>query len=257
MTVQDDGEDKDRSNKSFLEHLDDLRVMLLWSVASLVVGMLVAIPVSPKIFEILKKPLIDNVKDPERVLQGFDFIGVLSMALSTIFWTGLVISMPFILFFIARFVFPGLTAKERNAVKYSLGFATLLFVIGILVGYFMLLGITIKWMFVIADIYGIKLDMLNAATYVSFVLKFLLALGVAFEYPVLVIALWKIGILSLDRIKMYRRHVFVILLIVSGIITPTVDPATQLMLAVPLYVLYEVCIIIIWLMERGAASEAK
>ncbi len=264
MTALDDENNGDeKGNKSFLDHLDDLRSMLLWSLVSVIVGMLIAIPLSPFIFKLLSIPLIHALKDPamkyakdpESILQGGDFMGLLTMALSTIFWTGLIISMPFVLYFVSRFVFPGLKKKERDAVLGSLGFATILFVIGIAVGC-QLLGVTIKWMFLIGSIYGIKMDFILASAYVGFVLKFLLALGLAFEYPVVVIALWKIGLITFDFIKSKRRHMFVIMLIVSGLITPTVDPATQFMLAIPLYVLYEICIAIIWLMERGTASKA-
>ncbi len=263
MTAQDEDSSGDESgSKSFLDHLDDLRSMLLWSLVSVVGGMLIAIPLSPYVFKLLSIPLINALKDPamnyakdpESILQGGDFMGLLTMALSTIFWAGLIISMPFVLYFVSRFVFPGLKKKEKEAVLGALGFATILFVVGIAVGC-QLLGVTIKWMFLIGNIYGIKMDFILAGAYVGFVLKFLLALGLAFEYPVVVIALWKIGLLSFEFIKSKRRHMFVIMLVVSGLITPTIDPATQLMLAVPLYVLYEICIVIIWLIDKSAKAK--
>ena len=120
-----------------------MRDTILWSLAALTVGMLIAVPLSPKIFYWLKMPLEKIMGNTDKVLQGIDFVGVLSMALNTIFWTGLIISFPFILYFISRFVFPGLKEKEKKALVHSLGFAAVLFVAGVALGYYVLLGLTL------------------------------------------------------------------------------------------------------------------
>jgi sec-independent protein translocase protein TatC len=147
-------------------------------------------------------------------------------------------------------VFPGLTAKERRAVLDGFGFAVVLFALGVTVGYRMILGVTLQWMFQINEWLGVKIEFVTVAPYVSFVLKMLLGFGLAFEFPIIILVLAQVGLVTSALLRGKRRHVAVILLIVSAIITPSVDPFTQTLLAAPLYLLYEMSIVMVWFMER-------
>jgi sec-independent protein translocase protein TatC len=241
-----------RSVKPFVEHLEDLRRTLIWSLAALTAGILIAIPLAPRILTLLKIPLRQVGKDPEQFLRVIEVTGGLSIAMSVVIWSGVLISAPLIVFCVARFVFPGLTRRERQAVLQSVGFAVALFALGVVTGYVLLLRVTLLWMFQINAWIGVQADFVQVTDYVSFVLKLLLALGLTFEFPVVVLVLAKLGLVTARFLASKRRHVVITSLFVSAVITPTVDPVSQVVFATPLYILYEMCIWMTWLMERRA-----
>lgn len=257
MTLPDDSNGSALGSKSFLGHLEDLRRAVMWSVAAIVLGILVAIPFAPTILSWMKLPLVEAGKDPDKFLTAIELTGGLSIAMSVILWSGAIISAPFVLFAAAWFVFPGLKAHEKRTVLDAFGFAVILFIMGVAVGYKMILGVSLQWMFQLNDWLGLKVEFITINSYVSFMLKMLLGFGLSFEFPVLILALAKVGVVSCAFLRDKRRHVVVILLIVSAIVTPTVDPVTQTMLAAPLYVLYEACIWMVWFMERDQAAKGR
>jgi sec-independent protein translocase protein TatC len=254
MTLPDETENPGSAAKSFLEHMEDLRVMVVWSLASLVVGMGIAVPLAPHVLGLLKIPLRQSGRDPDQLLQVIDVTGGISIAMNVIMGVGLLLSAPFIVFFICRFVFPALTKKEKKAVVNSMALSVILFIVGVAVGYRLILGVTIKWMFGISEWMRVKVPFVQVNDYVSFVIKLLLAFGLTFEFPVVILALAKLGLVSYRFLAGKRRHVAVILLIVSAIVTPTVDPVTQSLMAAPLYILYELCVWMVWGMERRKAG---
>jgi sec-independent protein translocase protein TatC len=256
MTPRDKEHERQDPPKPFVEHLDDLRSALFWSVVSYVVAVCAIIPLIPRIIEWLKTPIRNAGQDPAKFLKIFDVTGSISLAMQVVMWGALLLSMPFILFFIARFVFPGLTKKERHAVMGAMGFAALLFALGVCVGYFMLLPVTLQWLFALSKWMNLEMEFVQLNSYISFLLKMLLGFGLTFEFPVVVVTLGAIGLVSSRFLADKRRHVVVLLLIVAAVVTPTVDPVSQTMLAAPLYVLYELCIWIVWFMERRAKRNA-
>jgi sec-independent protein translocase protein TatC len=247
---QDDDEVTRDEPKSFVAHLEELRWTVLWSIVSFAVAAALAVPVAPRILDLIQAPLRSAGEDPDKFLRIMDMTGGLSIAMQVIVWTGLLVSAPAIVFFVARFVFPGLKRKEKRAVVAAMFFATLLFAMGVAMGYFMLLPVTIQWMLGISAWMGKRLEFVMLDGYISFVVKMLLGFGLAFEFPVLVVALGSLGIVSARFLADKRRHVAVILLVVSAIVTPTVDPVTQALVAAPLYALYEISIWIVWFMQR-------
>lgn len=242
MTLPD--EHGDRHTKSFLEHLEDLRQTILWSVIALVAGMAVAIPLSPLILKLLKIPLEKAGRDPEVYLQIIGVTGGFAVGMRITFWGGLLISVPVIIFLITRFVFPGLTHREKWAVLNTSGLAVVLFAAGVSMGYFVTLKVALQLMFRINDWYGVESNFLELSDYVGFVLRLLLAFGLAFELPVIVLALGSMGIVSSEQLRSKRRYVIVGLMVAAMFLTPP-DPLTLLLMAVPMALLYEFCIWII------------
>lgn len=242
------------SSKPFLEHLEDLRKTIVRSVIALFAGMVIAIPVAPWILRILKMPLKKaGIEDPEKFLKILDVTGGLSLATQTVFWSGLLISAPFIIFFIWSFIFPGLTKRERSAVTGSVGFALILFISGVLIGYFVAVAPGIKVMLWFTAWIGASQDFFLATDYVRFVIILLLSFGICFELPIVLLILGKLGIIDSDTLRKRRKQAFVIILIVAAIVTPTTDMFCQLVMAIPLYILYEACIWIMLSRERKAA----
>jgi sec-independent protein translocase protein TatC len=236
----------DVSAKPFLEHLDDLRKTLIWAGASLLVGVLVAIPLAPSVFALLKIPFERaELMVPLKVNE----VGSgLSIALRVTWWTGLIFSLPFTLAAVGGFVFPGLTRREKMAI-YGGGAASLgLFVLGIWMAYHWTVPVALRMMAAIENWMGTPADFWETAGYVSFVLKLLLAFGVTFQLPLLVYVLGVLGIINSREMRDKRRHVAVALLVVGMIMTPP-DPFTMILMAAPLIALYELCIWLVYARE--------
>ncbi|MBL7076507.1 MAG: twin-arginine translocase subunit TatC [Kiritimatiellae bacterium] len=237
--------------KPFVEHLDDLRRTILWSLVSLGVGMGIAFPLAPYVLAFLKVPVARAGKDPETFLRVLRVAGGLSITLRIGFWGGLLLALPFIIVAIGWFVFPGLTARERRAVRTALWVAVLLFATGVAFGYFLVLPAVVQLMLRINEWLGLTSEFVELGDYVSFVLRLLIAFGLAYEMPVVVVALGHLGIVTSRSLRSYRRHVIVGLLVAAMLLTPP-DPLSQLMMALPLVVLYEICIWIVWARQRSA-----
>jgi sec-independent protein translocase protein TatC len=237
--------------KPFVEHLDDLRRTILWSLVSLGVGMAFAFPLAPYVLALLKVPVARAGMDPETFLRVLRVAGGLSITLRIGFWGGLLLALPFILLAVAWFVFPGLTLRERKAVRTALGVAVLLFAVGVAFGYFMVLPAVVQLMLRINEWLGLTSEFVELGDYVSFVLRLLIAFGLAYELPVVVVALGHLGIVTSQSLRAYRRHVAVGLLVAAMLLTPP-DPLSQIMMALPLVLLYEICIWIVWARQRPA-----
>jgi sec-independent protein translocase protein TatC len=242
------------STKSFLGHLEDLRRTLIWSGAALLTAVCISVPLAPHVLHLIKIPLRQAGKDPDQYLRMIEVAGGISIATQLVLWTGVLLSAPFIVFFALRFVFPGLTPRERKAVLNSMWFAVLLFVLGVASGYWLVLRVTLQWLFAINDWLGVTVDFIRVTDYVALVVKLLLAFGLAFEFPVVLLTLGRLGVVTGASLASKRRHVIVLLLIVAAVITPTVDPVTQTLVALPLYVLYEMCIWILFVSERRSRA---
>ncbi len=240
----------DTATKSFLEHLQDLRKTIIWCAISLGIGIVVAIPLVPYILELLSSPLEKAGKDPAEFLQVLRIAGGLGITLKVVFWAGLLLATPGIVIAIADFVFPGLTAKEKRIVRRSGVLAGVLFAAGVAMGYFVTLPVALGVMLKINKWIGVDPKLVELVDYVGFVLKLLIAFGLAFELPVVVLALGYMGIISSRQLRDKRPVVIVALLVLAMLLTPP-DPMTQLLMAVPMAVLYEVCI---WLIR---AKELK
>ena len=249
----DPDEQDSRCTKSFLEHLEDLRHTILWSMMVLVAGMVIAIPLSPLILSWLKLPLEKTGRDPETYLQIIDVTGGLAVAMTVTFWSGLLISIPIVVVIIAKFVFPGLTRREKRALVYASGFAVILFIAGTSMAYFVTLKVALQLMFRINEWYGVESNLMVLSNYVAFVLRLLVAFGLAFELPVLVIALGSMGLVSSDQLSSNRRYVMIGLMIMAMFLTPP-DPFTLVLMALPLVLLYELCIWIIRFKEARART---
>lgn len=240
--------------KPFLKHLDDLRRALVWSATALLIGMVLACYFAPTFFKILKAPLKGVVPNPDTFIRTLDVTGGMDVAVQTILWGGILFSAPVIVFSICWFVFPGLTHKERRTLLGGLLFAAVLFLSGVLMCYFMALGPALEIMLWFNSWMGIGIEYFTVTSYIGFVLKLLLSFGLTFELPMVILILGQLGIINSRQLREKRRHAIVIILILAAIITPTQDPFSQLILAVPLVALYEMCIWMIWAKERKAAN---
>jgi sec-independent protein translocase protein TatC len=175
--------------------------------------------------------------------------GAFVVATKVAFYAGLVLASPFIFFFVAQFVFPALKMREKKYVYRGLAFGGGLFLMGICFCYFVLMPVALAASQTYSELLGFSANQWRAEEYISFVCKFMLGMGLGFELPVPVLILVKLGILDYKMLAGARRYVIVISLILGAILT-TPEVITQVLMAVPLMVLYEITLFVAWYWER-------
>jgi sec-independent protein translocase protein TatC len=175
--------------------------------------------------------------------------GSFIVATKAAFYGGLVLASPFIFFFVAQFVFPALRMREKKYVYRGLAFGSGLFLLGVCFCYFVLMPLALTASVQYAEWLGFTANQWRAEDYVAFVCKFMLGMGLGFELPVVVLTLVKIGVLGYRTLAAGRPYVIVISALLGAILT-TPEVITQVLMAIPLYVLYEICIWIAWYWER-------
>jgi sec-independent protein translocase protein TatC len=171
----------------------------------------------------------------------------------------LILSSPFWIFFVVSFIFPALHRHERQALLPWIGWSFVLFLAGVLATYFVLLPVALRAAVAYSNLLGFEGLDWRAEDYISFVTHFIFGMGLGFQFPIVVLFLVKLGILSYRHLAKYRRHVCVLSFILGAVLT-TPEVITQVAMAVPLYLLYEICIWIAWYWEwkkrKAAAANA-
>lgn len=164
-------------------------------------------------------------------------------------YSALILSAPFWMYFIGSFVFPALKMNERRALFPWLGWSLFLFLAGVLSTYFFLLPVALRASVAYSDLLGFEGLDWRADDYISFVTHFVFGMGLGFQFPLIVLFLVKLGVLTHAQLAKYRRHVIVASFILGAVLT-TPEVITQVAMAVPLCLLYEGCIWIAWYWER-------
>ena len=161
--------------------------------------------------------------------------------------TGVLCASPYILYQLFRFVSPALYANERKYVVRVVGYGYIMFMVGVLISYFLIFPLTFRFLgtYQVSDQVE---NMISLQSYISTLLMMSLAMGIVFEIPILSWLFAKLGFISADFMRRYRRHAVVIILVVAAIITPTSDVFTLLLVSFPMWLLYEVSI---WIVKRS------
>jgi sec-independent protein translocase protein TatC len=165
------------------------------------------------------------------------------------FYGGLVIASPFIFYFVGNFVFPALKIHEKRYIYRGLIFGFGLFVAGVSFCYFVMMPVALAVSAKYAEWFGFKANQWRAEEYIGFVCKFMLGMGIGFEMPVVILTLVKIGLLNYAILKAARRYVIVIAFVLGAILT-TPEVITQVLMAIPLLLLYEISVWVAWYWER-------
>lgn len=164
--------------------------------------------------------------------------------LSTAFWMSVVTAMPYLFFEIWRFINPALYPQERKGVRQALTLGTVMFYLGVLLGYFMVYPLTLRFL----STYQLSAEIENVISLNSYIDNFMmlvLCMGLAFELPLVTWLLSLLGLVNKTLLKKYRKHALLLLVFVAAVITPTGDPFTLSIVAIPLYLLYELSILMI------------
>jgi sec-independent protein translocase protein TatC len=235
----------DPLRQPLLAHLIELRKRLIWSFAAILVGFIVSYLFAPQIYAFLVQPLATVTEGEHRrlIYTGLTeaFITYVKLAL----WTGCFIAFPVIATQIWMFVAPGLYQSERKAFLPFLIATPVFFIMGAAMAYYFVFPLA--WRFFLSfELPGIGNSLpiqleARVSEYLSLSMTVIFAFGIAFEMPVILVLLTRIGILSAEKLSKFRRYAIVLIFIAAAILTPP-DVISQLSLALPLLVLYELSI---------------
>ncbi|NTU68573.1 MAG: twin-arginine translocase subunit TatC [Chlorobiaceae bacterium] len=248
VVQENEEETAETGGMSFFDHLDEIRMRLFkagifFVLATIVSGVYADILVN----RVLIGPLTQS--GPNIVLQNLVPYGQITLYLQVVLFSGFVLSFPALAWHIWKFVEPGLHERERKASRFVTLFISACFFSGIAFGYFVFLPISLKFF----AGFGSPLIKNNIAVadYVSFVLSTLLTAGLVFELPFISYVLSKVGLLTPAFMRFYRKHSVVAMLVIAAIVTPSTDLVTQMVIAVPMIILYEISIYISAAVQRN------
>lgn len=234
--------------KPFLEHLEDLRRTLIRVLLTFGCAFLFCLPLTIKGWTValLKRPLVIALS---RMLEGDSAAlllptlapaGGVAVAIKISFEAALVVSFPILLYLVGNFVFPALTRRERRYFTPALAGGAILFYTGMALCYFVTLPWALQFFWNFNELMGIH-NLWTINEYVRFASRLLLAFGLVFELPLVILSLVKIGILDYKILREKRRYAIIIAFVAAAILTPP-DAVTQIMMALPLLLLYEICV---------------
>lgn len=244
------------SEMPFLDHLEELRWRIIWSLVALVVAVGAAFAALMKmdVIGILERPIAPYLEGGKLVFThpGDAFSIVLNAAVVL----GIVIALPIILYQIWAFVSPALHRNEKRVVVPLFFFATFLFLAGVALAFFVVLPLAVKWLM------GFQTQaltpMITASDYFSFATSMTLAFGLCFELPIVILALAMLGIVTPELLNKYRRHALVICAIVGAFLTPGDLVWTTMAMAIPLYLLFEISVGLTYVVyRRRRKNEAR
>ena len=236
---------RDDPRRPLLEHLMALREMIVFAAVSWTLCAIAAGLFSPYILEWLKSPAADN----ESLLQGLDLTSGFSTMMSIAGWGGTALSYPFLVYAVLRFVFPALSRREKFVIMTILTTGTLLFVVGAVLAYRETVPLVVDTFQEFNRWVGLPVETIRIEGYISIVLKTLIAFGLVFQMPLVMFILGWFGLVSSSQLRRSRKLAIVLAFILAMLLTPP-DPMSQLFMAVPLCILYEVSVWAVWLKER-------
>ena len=268
---------RDPNEMSFLDHLEELRWHLIRATFAIVIIGLVAFLMKDFIFDTIifgpKKMSFPTYRlfckiatnigvesafcadELPFTIQNRTMAGQFSAHIWTSIWAGFILGFPYVLYELWKFISPGLYEKER---KYSRGFiliASFLFFMGVLFGYYVVAPLSINFL----GTYQVSKEVLNEidiSSFISTVRASVIACGIMFELPIIIFFLTKVGLVTPETLRKYRKIALVVVLIVSAVITPP-DVASQIIVAVPVLVLYQISIYISSLVLKREAKNQQ
>ena len=233
--MADTDTDKAPEKEGLISHLTELRTRLLRIITALVLAFLAVFPFAGELYSLLASPLLAKLP-PEGDLIAIGVLSPFMVQITTSFFAGFVVALPYILFEIWRFVAPGLYENEKRLVAPLVVSSTLLFFTGILFAYFLVFEVVFGFIAAIAP--GAILWTPDISEFLSFVVTVFLAFGAAFETPVAVWLLVRSGAVTVEDLKKARPYIIVGAFVIAAIVTPP-DVISQLLLAIPCWLLFE------------------
>ena len=240
------------SELTIMQHLGELRRRVIICVVALIAGSALGFAFFRQIIDLLLRPARDLDAGANGQLIFIEVTELLTTSIKVSFFAGFILAFPVVLYQVIRFIAPGLTRREQ---RYLLGFlpgAMLAFASGVAFGYFVLTPPALHFLLTFGD--DVATPMIRISNIVNLMIRLLFWMGIAFETPLVMYLLAQLGIVTARSLSRFRRYWVVVAFILGAIITPTVDPVNQALVAVPLLVLYELGILLAKLAGRGRRS---
>lgn len=188
------------------------------------------------------------------IIQSRNMMGQFMMSVTASFVIGIILSFPYIIWEVWRFIKPAMDKKNRKFSKGTVFVASLLFFLGVFFGYYLLCPMTV-WFLANYSISNLISNEFDITSFVSTIAGLVLGCGLLFEFPLVVYFLSKIGIVTPQLMRKYRKHSIVVILILAAVITPTADPFTLTLFSLPLYLLFEISILTSAAVAKNQALE--
>jgi sec-independent protein translocase protein TatC len=234
---------------TLVEHLTELRSRLLKSVFAVLAGAIVAWLLYDRIYDFLLEPLCESNPEGRCRLVITDPLQGLATRLRISGYSGIVLAMPVLMWQLWRFITPGLHQRERRLAVPFVGSALVLFTLGAALAYWTLP----RALDFLISVGGDLEPFFTPDRYTQLVVYMMVAFGIGFEFPILLVFLQLAGVLSNETLRSWRRYAIVGIVVLVAVITPSGDPISLLALSIPLYFFYEVAILIGRLVERRRA----
>ncbi len=232
---------------SLVDHLAELRRRLVISAAAILAGSVLGFYVAPQAIQLLARPILAGGP-----LVFLDVGGAFFLQLRIAVMIGLALAVPVVLHQVWAFVAPGLTPEERRVARPWIPFAILFFALGVAVAY---VALPFTAAFLLSfEIPGVVEPMLSADRYFGFVTMMFLAFGVVMQFPIVLVLLTKMRILSLARLRASRRYVALGMTVFGAVVTPGGDPFSMLIMAGVMYLLYELTLLMLARQQRASAA---
>ena len=232
-------EEEEEKEMTFLEHLEELRWRIIWALLGLVIGTIICFIFIDFLVDVV---LLRPARNSGAHLQNLKPFGQLFLYFQVAMIGGVILSLPNIFYQLWKFIAPALKKSERKYISAIVVFTSFCFLCGIVFAYFVMLPLTLKFAAqfgstTIANQFAID-------EYMNIIISVMLGAGLIFELPMVSFFLTKLGILKPQFMSKYRRHAIVAIMIAAAFLSPGTDPVSQIVLAIPLLLLYEISIII-------------
>ena len=249
-TVGDSAGSASSAEMPFLDHLEELRWRIIWSLVALIVGVVVAFVLLQRfdVFEFLERPILPYLGGNK--LKYTHPADPFSVLISASFTIGIVVALPVILYQVWAFLAPALYKHEKRIVLPVIFGAILLFIGGVALSFYIVLPMTIGWLMSIAASTDALEPMITYRDYFSFAVNMSLAFGLCFELPIVILMLATLGIVTPEFLRKFRRHALVLCVVGGAFLSPGDLISTTVMLAGPLYLLYELSVVLTSLVYR-------
>lgn len=251
--------EEESGHMGFLEHLEDLRWTLFKSICAFGIACILIGVFLAQFSDVLRWPYDFAVGGRELEMSGLintSILGVFSVIFYLLLGGGFALSLPFVLYFIGQFVAPGLNERELKLLKPACTLAFILFFLGSTFSFFILVPAALRASIIFNEILGFA-PMWTAASYYGLLTWMVMGVGIAFQFPLVLMILVFLDILTRSQLIGFRKYSIVLFLCIGAVVTPTTDPVTFILLAVPMSILYELAILGAGRIERKRAEGAE
>ena len=253
-----ESEEMEAESMSFLEHLEEFRGTVARSGLAFIIGLVVVLIFNRNIAEFLQMPLEHAYGSAELAKENlitYKAMGVISVFFQIALLGGLILAMPFMLYFLGNFIAPGLTPAESRVLRPSCVAAFLLFLAGVAFAFFVILPLTLKFTVRLNNYYDFDIFW-AASDYYNMVVWFCLSVGAFFQFPLIVIVLIFLGVLTTDKLCSVRRGVFVSIMILAALLSPGGDLVSLPLTTGLMYGLFEISILCGRRIEKSKLNSA-